>query len=196
MPDFPVGPRLGAGGGGGDRGAGWRPRPCTPAPSVPSAIPSRSSPRASSSARSVGAGRRAGGVSSAVARGSWVPAELQPRSRCRRLGALEPWPPRPGTRLVHDPGASCQRPPRGRQSRPRPGGPGGVQVPATFRGPGGGADGERQPPVCAAETLGWRCFHLGFGFGLFFFFFPSFAWFVLSFHREAGVGFCTFLLGT
>lgn len=39
------------------RKAGWRRRPCTPAPSARSATPSRSSRRANSSARSVGAGR-------------------------------------------------------------------------------------------------------------------------------------------
>lgn len=41
------------------RKAGWRRRPCTPAPSARSATPSRSSRRANSSARSVGVGRSA-----------------------------------------------------------------------------------------------------------------------------------------
>lgn len=41
------------------RKAGWRRRPCTPAPSARSATPSRSYRRANSSARSVGAGRSA-----------------------------------------------------------------------------------------------------------------------------------------
>lgn len=41
------------------RKAGWRRRPCTPAPSARSATLSRSSRRANSSARSVGAGRSA-----------------------------------------------------------------------------------------------------------------------------------------
>lgn len=124
------------------------------------------------------------GVFSAVAQESWVSAALQSRSFCRRLGDLEPSLPHLGTPLSDDLSISSERPVRGRQNHAL------IQAVQEGAGPwvpsGVSGVGLSEAATCLCRRdPGVEMFSSRF-----------FAWSVLSFHREAGDGFCTFLLGT
>lgn len=132
------------------------------------------------------------GVFSAVAQESWVSAALQSRSLCRRLGDLEPSPLHLGTPLSDDLSISSERPVKGRQNHAL------IQAAQEGAGPwepsGVSGVGLSEAATCLCRRdPGVEMFSSRVFFG---FVFCFFAWSVLSFHREAGDGFCTFLLGT